>query len=123
LSLKQRINRLKREVAAAEDESRPIVVLLFGDPEVHRLLGRQMSSREGMIGSELFTAIDGESEGQFHRRLAKIARERIAGLGHKVTIVSVGDDEPVKECLYNLDGTLKTPVEGQAEPPGDATRH
>ena len=82
-----------------------MVVFISGDPEAHRLLGRSLSSREAMIGSELFAALDGESEKQFHRRLADIARERVAGLDRGITIVSIGDDEPVKECRYNLDGT------------------
>ena len=85
-----------------------MVVLLFGDPEPHRLMGRSLSAREAMIGRELFAATDGETIKAFHRRLGKIARERVAGLDRKVTIISVGDDEPVKECRYNLDGTLIT---------------
>lgn len=108
----------------ANQSAQPIVVFISGDPEPARLLGRSLGGREAMVGGEVFSALDGESEGQFHRRLAKIARERVTGLDRKVTIVSLGDDEPVKECLFNLDGTLKTPpVEGRAEPPGDATRH
>jgi hypothetical protein len=106
LSLKQRINRLRREVTP-EDQS-PIVVFVSGDPEPHRLLGRSLGGREAMIGSEVFSALDGESEGQFHRRLAKIARERSVGLDRGVTIVSIGDDEPQPVCRYNLDGTLIT---------------
>lgn len=99
----------------------PVVVLVSGDPEPPRLLGRSLGEREAMIGGELFAAKEGESVRNFHRRLTKLARAR-GGTG--VTVISVGDDEPVKECLFNLDGTLKTPpVEGQAELPGDATRH
>ena len=105
MSLKQRINRLRREVAPPEDQSR-VVVFVYGDPEPPRLLGRSLSSREAMIGNEVFETLDGESEGQFHRRLGKIARERRSENG--VTIISVGDDEPQPVCRYNLDGTLIT---------------
>ena len=80
MSLKQRINRLRREVTPPEDQS-PIVVFVYGDPEPTRLLGRSLGGREAMIGSEVFLALDGESEGQFHRRLAKIARERVRADG------------------------------------------
>jgi hypothetical protein len=108
LSLKQRINRLRREVAALEEDQQPVVVLLYGNPEPTRLLGRQMSSREAMIGTEVFSALDGESEGQFHRRLASIARERIVGLDRKITIISICSEEPVKVARFNADGTPLT---------------
>lgn len=103
MSLKQRINRLTREVTP-EDHSR-LVVLISGDPEPHRILGRSLSSREAMIEGELFEAAEGESEKQFHRRLVAIARERIVSLDRGIRTVSIGDDEPELECRYNLDGS------------------
>lgn len=120
--MSRRSKALLDRVERVNQSDQPLVVLLSGNPEPTRRLGRQMSSREAMIETELFSALDGESVKQFHRRLASIARERVMGLGRKITIVSIGDDEPVKECLFNLNGTLKTPP-GQAEPLDDATRH
>ena len=61
-----------------------------------------------MIGTELFEAPEGESEKQFHRRLVAIARERIVSLDRGIRTVSIGDDEPQKECRFNLDGSLIT---------------
>jgi hypothetical protein len=57
------------------------VVLLYGDPEPHKLLGRSLGGREAMIGSEVFSMAPTETEKQFHRRLGKIARERWSGIG------------------------------------------
>jgi hypothetical protein len=108
----------------AKQSALPVVVLIYGDPEATRLLGRSLSAREAMIGTELFEATESEGVKQFHRRLADIAHERIVGLDRRITIVSVGDDEPQKESIFNLDGTLKTPpVEGHTGPPGDAACH
>jgi hypothetical protein len=106
VNLRQRINRLKREITPPEDE--PMVVFMSGNPEPTRRLGRSMGGREAMIGGELFEALDGESVKQFHRRLAGIARERVAGLDCRMTIVSVGDDEPQPVCRYDREGTLIT---------------
>jgi hypothetical protein len=61
-----------------------------------------------MIANELFEAEPNESVKQFHRRLCAIARERIVDLERGIRIVSIGDDEPVKECLFNLDGSPVT---------------
>jgi hypothetical protein len=103
----------------ANQSALPVVVFVYGDPEPARLLGRSLGEREAIIGGELFAAKEGETIKAFHRRVGKIARER-GGTG--VTVISIGDDEPVKECLFNLDGTLKMPPV-EAEPPGDATSH
>ena len=51
--------RLKRERQARDQ---PIVVFISGDPEPPRLLGRSLSAREAMIGTEVFSATDGESD-------------------------------------------------------------
>ena len=96
--------RLKRE---REARDQPLVVLISGDPEPHRLLGRSLSSREAMIGTEVFEALDGESEKQFHRRLVAIARERIVSLDRGVRTVSIGDDTPELECRYDAEGNLR----------------
>ena len=53
-----------------------------------------------MIGSEVFPALDGESEKRFHHRLAVIARSK------GVYLVSLGSDTPTMESRYNLDGSL-----------------
>ena len=88
----------------SEDQS-PIVAFVRGSPEPTRLLGRSMGGGEAMIGSELFQALEGESVGQFRRRLADVARERSAGCGRKVIAVSVGSDRPMMASRYNMDGT------------------
>jgi hypothetical protein len=96
------------------------VVLIIGCPEATRLFPTRMrSEREAVIGTEHFEALDGETTKTFHARMCQTARDR------GVRIVSIGSDEPQLESRYNLDGTLKAPppIEGQAEPPGDATRH
>jgi hypothetical protein len=97
--------RLKRD---READDQPIVVLIQNDPEVHQRLGRSLSGREAMIGSELFSAGPNESVKQFHRRLVQVARERIVELERGIRTVSIGDDEPVKECLFNSDGSRIT---------------
>lgn len=91
----------------ANQSALPMVVLLSGDPQVHQLLGRSLGEREAMIGTELFAANDGESVKQFHRRLCQIARERriASGVTSGLAIVSVPDDTPQKELLFNLDGS------------------
>ena len=98
--------RIKRE---REAKDLP-VVLMSGNPQVHKLLGRSLGAHEAMIGDEIFEALDGESERQFHHRLCRIAREgRIrSGITGGVIIVSVGDDTPVLECRFNRDGSLIT---------------
>ena len=61
LSLRQRINRLRREMTALEEDQQPVVVFVSGNPD-RQLLGRSMGGREAMIGDELFAALDGESD-------------------------------------------------------------
>jgi hypothetical protein len=103
VSLKQRIDRLKRQVTP-EDEPRP-VVLIIGCPEASRLGFDLRSERMAMIRSngvaEPFEAEANETTKAFHRRLCRIARSR------NVFIVSVGSDEPQKVSRYNLDGSLR----------------
>lgn len=108
MNLKQRVNRLRREVTALEEDEQPIVVLLSGDPEPHRLLGRSLSAREAMIGSEVFAAKDGETIKAFHRRLVALARERriASGVTSGIAVVSVGDDTPELPCRYDAEGKL-----------------
>lgn len=89
----------------ANQSAQPLVVFVTGNPEPTRLLGRSLSAREAMIGGELFSALDGESVEQFHRRLADVARGRIAGLDRRITIVSIGDDTVQLVCRYNLYGS------------------
>jgi hypothetical protein len=100
--------RLKRE---REARDQPLVIFIVNCPEAPRLGFDLKSERMAMMafknGPELFEATDGETTKAFHRRLCAIARER------GVRIVALGSDDPPQPvCRYNLDGTLKTPVEG-----------
>jgi hypothetical protein len=124
MSIDQALREAKRLKREREGRDLPLVILIVGCPEPARLGFDLKSERMALIKGELFEALPNETTKAFHRRLVVIARERSMGLNRGVITVSIGSDEPVKECLYHLDGTLKTPlVEGQAEPPGDATRH
>ena len=58
-----------------------------------------------MIGGELLAALDGESDqGVSCLVWPGIARERVAGLDCRMTVVSIGDDAPMLTARYNLDG-------------------
>jgi hypothetical protein len=83
--------------------SLPPVALLYGSPEPSRLGFDLASERMALIKGELFEATEEETTRAFHHRLCAIARAR------KVMLIEVGSDEPMKECRYNRDGTLKVP--------------
>jgi hypothetical protein len=108
LSLKQRINRLRREVAPPEDEQ-PMVVFIIGSPESTRRLGRHLTRHEALVGSsgELFTAAPTETEKQFRIRMANIARASVKGLDRKLVVVSIGSDTVMAESIFNLDGSRR----------------
>jgi hypothetical protein len=99
VSLRQRINRLKRQVTP--DEQRPPVVAIINNPEATRL-GFDLTEREALIASEVVRALDGETLKAFHDRICGIARER------NVMLISVGSDAPVAVARYNLDGSPVT---------------
>ena len=100
--------RLKRE---REAQDQPVVALVSGDPESTRILGRQMSAREAMIGDQLCEAEPNEGLRQFHRRMVAIARERRikSGVTRGVAIVSIGDDEEQPVCRFDAEGKLIEP--------------
>jgi hypothetical protein len=101
VNLTPRINRLKREIAAPEDE-RPPVFLLVNNPEAVRLGFDLKGEREAIVAGEFHRAEATESTKAFHHRLCAIARSR------NVCLVSVGSDQPVLESRYNLDGSPVT---------------
>lgn len=95
MNLRQRINRLKREITP-EDEPRP-VVLLHNNPETARR--GLKSEREGLIGGERYEAGSNETTREFHNRLVGVARARGA------YVVSIGYEPPLP-ARYNLDSPI-----------------
>jgi hypothetical protein len=100
MRLKQRINRLRRQVTPPEDEPRPVAAIC-NNPEAVRLGFDLTSERMALIGTELFEAAEEESTRAFHDRLAEIARSR------NVMVISVGSDTPMMESRYDADGNLR----------------
>jgi hypothetical protein len=98
LNLKQRINRLKRQVTL-EDE-RPQVTAILNSPEAVRL-GFDLTSRMALVGTELFEAAEEEPTLAFHNRLVEVARARGA------FVIALGSDEPVKESIFNADDSRR----------------
>jgi hypothetical protein len=84
----------------ANQSALPIVVFLSGDPEPHRLLGRSLGVREAMIGGEIFSALDGESERQFYRRLAAALGLHVKLIGEPLGRLRLG--EPTAEGIVRL---------------------
>jgi hypothetical protein len=99
----QRIEQLKHQTTAPEDEPPPVVlVAVEGNPDV-RPERPMISEREAQIGDEYFAATADETTQQFHARLKAHYRQTNARgcvvLGHP------GNAVPSAVSRFNADGS------------------